>query len=101
MGIYPGVDYVDITDLNKANYEALRTSTIVAIKYIGVQDILLVGDGHDQQIVDWVEGVGGHNGGTISRSGNKTLYVTGCNHNLSEFEGEVAKFSARKIEYVP
>lgn len=100
MGHFAGVDYEAITAQNKANYKVLRNSSDIAITYIGIRDIVLVGGGHDPEMIGWVTAAAGHNEGTISRKGRNELWVTGCRHAKAEMEWELKKFSDRKVVHI-
>ena len=105
MGRFAGIDYNAITQRNKTNLDA--TPDGGTIPYLQVQDVILIGGGHDATTVQRVQQAGGAgpNIGTITVTKGKgrdpgTLTVSGARLARGEFEGEVEKFSQKNVVYV-
>jgi hypothetical protein len=96
VGKFNWIDYSAITNLNKSNFKQVGDGGTTS--YVQVQDVILIGGGHDPQYQKAISDADGTaNRGTITKKGSRQITVTGCGIARAEFESEIAKFSDRKV----
>ncbi len=95
------VDFDKNASINKSNVKATKDGATV--DYIALKQIVLIGNGHDNRLVDAIKKVKHCKGkitvdkGSILDKGE--LKVTGVSSNRREFEDAIKLFSKKKVTY--
>jgi len=95
------VDMNAITNRNKSNVKATRDGGTV--QYVAIRSLVLIGGGHDANLVTAMRANGCSAGNITVDKGSMLdkgeLKVTGCSANRSEFDSAIKLFSKKKVLY--
>jgi hypothetical protein len=95
------VDWNAVTETNRQNVK--NTPDGGQVPVIASRKLVLIGPGHPNEYVEAARERGACEGMiTVDKGGildRGELHVTGVNHNLAEFEQEIARFSKKTVIY--